>query len=274
MARGQSWGFPHSLWPEAPRLAFIPEWGVIGFKGNHGLMASAVTHQVHVPTYQALPPLWLHTGETGGYDQSVHDAHFCPLLQLLKEVGIVGPCFGTKLCPRDFCQAKSIKDIKIYMRSRAFKLLNVLPNISIPHYFHCCWVLTLYDLVFGSLSTWRGENCSVLTKLHVCSVALSPLLGARGLCLLLGEVTLWTLFFRWFWRAARSAALGPLELMQTPPALMLSSKFRLKIQPREHLAGELEIFRNCIVCLFLMWLWNMCYQQQDTMPPQSSLFQG
>lgn len=65
----------------------------------------------------------------------------------------MGPCFGTKLCRRDFCQAKSTKDIKIYMSSRAFKPWNVLPKISILRYFLCCWGLTLYDLVFGSLST-------------------------------------------------------------------------------------------------------------------------
>ena len=32
---------------------------------------------------------------------------------------LMGTCFGTKLCPGDFCHTKSIKDIKKYMRSRS-----------------------------------------------------------------------------------------------------------------------------------------------------------
>lgn len=147
------------------------------------------------------------------------------------------------------------------------------PKISILHCFHCCWVLTLYDLVFRQLSTWK-EKTAVPTKFHVCS----PLHWANS-------KEPWALF------APRGS--HPADFISGDPEGQQGAQHRGHRRKRGFLPlpcchpdsdqrfSQEGIWQvswkyagNYIVCLSLMWLWNMCYQQQDTLPPWSSLFQG
>lgn len=162
-------------------------------------------------------------------------------------MGGMGHCLGDKSCRGDCSQAKSVKDIKKNMLDQEV------------NYLLSCWIFSP-RLVFPIVCTAVGYLLCMITclgsflhrmKILLCTDSYMPgLYGSQPTLRSQGNFfTSWgnhpmDFIFRWFWRAARSAALGPLELMQTPPVPMLSSKFRSRIQLRGHLAGELEICKE------------------------------
>lgn len=81
------------------------------------------------------------------------------------------------------------------------------PKVSIPHCLHCCWVLTLYDLTFRQLSAKKENDCSVLTKVYVWSLALSQLLETGGLFYFSGK-SAYGLYFQVILKGSKERSTG------------------------------------------------------------------